>query len=493
MTLSPFLSKSKYLSGLQCHKLLWHYYNAKDEIPAVDTSTQAIFDQGHIVGEYAKKLFPDGVEVGKGVKDFHQVLELSAKAVALRKPLFEAAFKSNNAFARADILNPVGKDQWDIIEVKSSTEVKNINLHDLALQRFAYEGAGLKIARCHILHINNKYVRHGDIEPKKLFKQVDVTKEVNKLSSSVLPNLEEMLRVIGEKKFPEVEIGPQCNDPYDCPLHDKCWAFLPENNPLTLYYFKKVKAFELIHSGNLDIISLPKTAKLSDKQEIQVEALRSGKPHIESERIKEFLGQLTYPLFYLDFETMATAIPLFDDVRPYQQIPFQFSVHIVDKPGNKPRHESYLADGKNDPRPEILKRLKGLLRDQGSIVAYNASFETSILKVCCEVFKEYSSWFGKIESRIVDLLAPFKSFYYYHPDQHGSASIKSVLPVLTGKGYEGMEIAEGGTASQEYLRVTYGDVEAKERENVRRDLENYCKLDTEGMTMIVDALHKILQ
>ena len=248
------LSKSKYLSGLQCHKLLWHYYNAKNEIPEVDAATQAIFDQGHLVGEYAKKLFPDGIEVAKDVEGFDEVLKQSSKALALRKPLFEAAFKSNNAYARADILNPVGKDQWDIIEVKSSTEVKDINLHDLALQRFAYEGAGLKIAKCFILHINNEYVRHGEIEPKKLFKQVDVTNEVSKLSSSVAPNLKEMLRVIGEKKFPEVEIGPHCNDPYGCPLQEKCWAFLPENNPLTLYYFKKEKAFELIHSGTLDIL-----------------------------------------------------------------------------------------------------------------------------------------------------------------------------------------------------------------------------------------------
>jgi hypothetical protein len=489
---SPFISKSKYISGLQCHKLLWHYYNAKDEIPEVDAATQAIFDQGHIVGEYAKKLFPDGVEVGKDAKDFEEVLELSSKVTALRKPLFEAAFKSNNAFARADILNPVGKDQWDIIEVKSSTEVKEINLHDLALQRFAYEGAGLKIAKCFILHINNKYVRHGEIEPKKLFKQVDVTKEVGNLSSSILPNLKEMLRVIAEKKYPEVEIGPHCNDPYVCPLQGKCWVFLPGNSPFTLYRFNKEKAFDLIHSGNLDILSLPKTLKLSEKQQIQVEALRSGKPHIEPEGIKGFLAQLTYPLFYLDFETMATAIPLFDDVRPYQQVPFQFSAHIIEKPGGEPRHESYLADGKVDPRPAILRKLKELLGDHGSIVAYNAFFEIRILRESSSVVRGYLTWFSKIERRMIDLLSPFKSFYYYHPDQRGSASIKSVLPALTGKGYEGMEIADGGTASSEFLRATYGEgMTEKERNTVRNNLEEYSKLDTMAMMKIVDKLMDI--
>ena len=490
MSHHPFLSKSKYLSGLQCHKLLWHYYNAKDQIPEVDAATEAIFNQGHLVGEYAKKLFPDGVEVAKDVEGFDEVLKLSSKALALRKPLFEAAFKSNNAYARADILNPVGKDQWDIIEVKSSTEVKEINLHDLALQRFVYEAAGVKIAKCFILHINNKYVRRGEIEPKKLFTLVDVTKEIGKLSGFVPLNVKEMLRVIGEKKYPNVEIGPHCNDPYGCPLQEKCWAFLPENNPLTLYYFKKEKAFGLIHSGNLDLLALPKATKLSDRQEIQVEALRSGKPHLERERIRSFLSQLKYPLYYLDFETMMTAIPLYDYVRPYQQLPFQFSLHIVAKLGDKPRHESFLADGRSDPRPEILKRLKRELGDHGSIVAYNASFETGKLKASSEIFKEYSSWFGKIEKRIVDLLSPFKSFYYYHPKQIGSASIKSVLPALTGKGYEGMEIADGGTASNEYLRVTFGEgITDKERTAVRRNLEKYCKLDTMAMVAIVDKLN----
>ncbi|MFH0992504.1 MAG: hypothetical protein V1799_21100 [bacterium] len=167
--MTPFISKSKYLSGLQCHKLLWYQYNAKDQIPAFDAQIQAIFDQGHLVGEFAKRLYPDGIEVEKGVLDFAKIFEASKEAIRHRKPLFEAAFKYEHAFARADMLNPVGKNDWEIVEVKSSTEVKEINLHDLALQRYAYEGAGLKISRCFILHINNQYVRKGDMKPEKLF------------------------------------------------------------------------------------------------------------------------------------------------------------------------------------------------------------------------------------------------------------------------------------------------------------------------------------
>jgi len=488
---TPFISKSKYLNGLQCHKLLWFYYNAKDQIPAFDAQTIAIFDQGHLVGRLAKKLYPDGIEIAGAANDFGKILQVSNEALSQRKPLFEAAFKSGNAFARADMLNPVGKNDWEIIEVKSSTEVKDVNLHDLALQRYAYEGAGLSITKCFILHINNEYARKGEVEPKKLFTKTDVTNEVDDLLRSVPSNLRIMQEVIRQKKSPEIEIGPHCSDPYGCPLQEFCWKFLPEDNPLTLYYFKKEKAFELIHEGHLDILNLPPTVSLGDKQQIQVEALRSRKPHVDKEGIRDFMGQIEYPAYYLDFETFGTAVPLYDDVRPYEQIPFQFSLHIVESDGKKPRHESFLADGSSDPRPEILNRLKKLLGEKGSIVAYNVSFEKDKLKKASDVFTEYAKWYQSIEPRFVDLLVPFKSFYYYHPDQRGSASIKAVLPALTGKSYEGLEIAEGGTASLEYLRVTFGEVDEKERQKVRGQLETYCALDTEGMIWIVGRLREL--
>jgi hypothetical protein len=164
----------------------------------------------------------------------------------------------------------------------------------------------------------------------------------------------------------------------------------------------------------------------------------------------------------------------------------------VEGEGKKPKHESFLADGAKDPRPEILKRLKNSLGQKGSILAYNASFEKDKLKKATEVYDEYAGWYSKIENRFVDLLVPFKAFSYYHPEQHGSASIKAVLPALTGKSYAGLEIKEGGTASLEYLRVTFGKVTEKERQKVRKQLEEYCAMDTEGMIDIVQELQRLL-
>lgn len=493
MAHSPFISKSKYLSGLQCHKLLWFQYNAKDQIPAFDAQTQAIFDQGHLVGEYAKKLFPVGIEVAKGTSQFEKVLEQSLQLVTKRLPLFEPAFRYKNAFARADILNPVGKDAWEIIEVKSSTQVKDINLYDLSLQWYTYQGAGLEIKKCHLVTINNEYIRKGDIDIRKLFVMKDVTAEVKELLPSVEGRLAEMSKVIAARKYPDVQIGLHCSDPYEGPLQGKCFSFLPTHNPLTLYYYKKEKAFSLIGDGVTDILKIKDSAELSDKQLLQIETLRSKGEHIDKEGIAPFLESLKYPLYYLDFETFGTAIPLFDNIKPYQQVPFQFSLHVQESPNGKQQHYGFLAEGKEDPRPEFLTLLKSLLGKKGSIVAYNASFEKEKLNMACEAFGKYQEWNEGIQERFVDLLAPFKAFHYYHYKQEGSASIKSVLPALTGRGYEGMEIADGGTASNEFLRVTFGEgISEKESKKVHKSLKEYCKMDTLGMTQIVEKLRDLV-
>lgn len=486
----PFISKSKYLSGFQCPKLIWYQYNRKGEIPEPDAATQAVFDQGHLVGKLAQSLFPGGLNVSPGTFSIPAVTAATREAVKHRKPLFEAGFTHKKAFARVDVLKPVGKDQWDIIEVKSSTEVKEIHLHDLAFQWYTYAGAGLDIRKVHLMHINNKYVRQGEVEAAALLTSEDVTTDVKPLLKEVGPRIAELTSTIGKRKTPDVLIGPHCDDPYACPLKELCWDFLPEHNVLTLTRIGE-RGFELVARGLSALKDLPRDFRLTAKQQIQVEALRSRTPYVDHEAIGEFLEQLDYPLYYLDFETFMTAIPLYDGVRPYQMIPFQFSLHVQNSPGGKLTHHSFLATGESDPRPHILSRLKELLGTSGSIVGYNVSFERSRLKESCEAYPKYLPWWKKTEPRLVDLLAPFRAFAYYHPSQKGSASIKAVLPALTGKSYKDLLIADGGTASLEYLRVTFGECEPKERERVRRNLETYCALDTKGMVDIVAALKSL--
>jgi hypothetical protein len=238
----------------------------------------------------------------------------------------------------------------------------------------------------------------------------------------------------------------------------------------------------------LKIADIPEDYLLSANQEIQRTAIVTGKPHIKKSAIQTFLKNLEYPLHFVDVETFNPAIPLFDGTRPYQQIPFQFSLHIVHKAGAEPEHRKFLAEGRNDPRAEFMRELKSSVEPSGSIVVFNASFEKSRMKECAAVLPQYATWVTAINGRIVDLLNPFRAFNFYHPDQSGSASMKLVLPALTGKGYEHLEIQEGGAASREFLRVTFGDVTESERKRVRRALEKYCKQDTEGMIWILAAL-----
>jgi hypothetical protein len=485
---STLLSKSHYLNGLQCPKYLWILFNEPESIPEVDAVTQYRFDQGHLVGELAKKLFSNGIDIPD--EDFTDNLRQTRELLEQRVPLFEAGIKAGEIYARADILNPVGANEWDIIEVKSSTSVKDENYDDVSFHKLCYKKHGLKIRKSFLAYINNEYVKHGDIDPKQLFNIEDISDRVEEASPETQKRIGDMLDIISAERCPDITIGKHCKEPYDCPLQQECWCFLPENSVFDLYRGGK-KSFELFENGVLAIKNIPDCFKLTGVQQIQKECEIRGDPYIDRVGISRFLRTLKHSLYYLDFETFSPVVPLFDGTKPYQKIPFQFSLHSVEKEQAKPSHYSFLAECTDDPRPELLSQLEKVLGEQGSIIVYNQAFEKGILKELAEAFPDYSGWVEDVLERIVDLLVPFRSFYYYHPAQKGSASIKMVLPALTGKSYEEMDISNGEDASLAFLEVTYSDVPEEIRMKIRGDLEKYCGLDTEGMIRIVDRLREI--
>lgn len=488
-----FLSKTKYLYGLKCLKLLWYEYNRKEDLPEVDAATQFIMDQGNVVGELARTLFPGGIVLQRDFMPDRQAAK-SLEATKLRKPLFEAGFVFKQAYALADILNPAAKDVWDLIEVKSSSGVKDEHYYDVAFQKYIYEGAGLKIRKCYLMYINNQYVRKGQIEPAKLFATEDVTKQSDELIPEIEQNIADMLEAIRKRDAPSIKVGQHCSSPYPCPIEDICWSFLPEKGDIFCLYSGQKKAYELLDRGVLSITDITDDVKLSDKQCIQVACHKTGMPHIDKRGIKGFLDTLEYPVYFLDFETINPAIPAYDNSRPFEVIPFQYSLYIIKDKDAKPEHHSYIAPGDKDPRPEILKQLKAFLRNSGSIVTYNATFEKTTLRHASEAYTEYQAWVAAIEERVVDLLTPFRGFLYYHPKQEGSASLKKVLPVMTNSSYDAMEIADGGMASIEYSRVAFGkNIDEKERQRVHSALEKYCDLDTKGMIEILDELRKVCE
>jgi hypothetical protein len=484
------LSKSKYLIGLQCPKALWISYNNKKVIPAIDARTSAIFEQGHEVGTWAKRLFTNGLDLGQ-LEGFDEPVRATQAALATNRALFEAAFVFERCFSRADILEPVGNGFWDIIEVKSSTGVKPVYLGDLAFQRYVYEGTGLRIRRCYLLHINNRYVRNGIVDPVALFSKIDVTQAVAELMATVEPKVREMFHVIDSVSCPEVKISTHCNTPYECSLKVVCWKFLPNPSVFDLRRAGK-KACELLNQTVMKIDEIPTDFSLNELQSRQVASHRSGTPHVDAVAICAFLRRLVYPLYFLDFETVQPAIPFYDRSRPYGQIPFQFSLHKVEFEGALPAHFEFLVEGCADPRPDLLCQLANLLENSGSIIGYNVDFEVACLKECVSVFPQYQDWFESLLPRFVDLYDLFDDFSYYHPSQNGSASLKAVLPALTGVDYGELEIGSGDFAQREFVRITFGQVMSTERARVRAALRAYCGRDTGGLIDMLRALEKLV-
>jgi hypothetical protein len=487
------LSKSKYLNGLQCSKLLWVAVNDFTRLPQVNETTQSVFDQGHFVGELAQTLYPGGLNVyNSSISDN---LRETKAALVLRKPLFEAGFSASRLFCRVDILNPVGDEAWDIIEVKSSTEIRAEHLHDVAFQRHCCHLAGLPVQRCRIVYLNKDFIKNGDVDPAQLFNIEDVTDRLGEFSSGIDERIAQMLALISSSESPEAAVGQHCNSPYSCALQEECWAYLPEHHVMTLYYGKKLGE-ELLGKGILHIADIPIDVKLNPLQQIQRECVVCGQPHINRSEIRAFIESLKYPLYFMDFETFMAAIPMYDGSRPYQSIPFQFSVHSVEQPGARAKHYAFLADGKDDPRSGFLAALKKSIGPDGSILVYYEAFERSRLKELAQAFPEYKSWVEGISNRIIDLLKPFKSFSYYHPSQMGSASLKKVMPAVTGIGYDALEISHGDIASLRYMQATFGQVSAEDRNKIRKDLLQYCEQDTGGMVRIVEKLvlesHRLL-
>lgn len=486
------LTKTRFINGLQCPKLLWYSYHKKSDFPPLDLFTKTIFEQGTKVGLVAQQLFPEGRKISRVQSPKTQNLQ-SIAALKDRKPLFEAGFLYSNAYALADILEPADNNMWNLIEVKSSTGIKDEYYEDLAFQRYVFEGAGLKINRCLLLHINNEYVRDKDLDPKQFFKEVDMTEDVKKLLPTIEGKIDEMLQVLNEK-MPRIQIGVHCDDPYPCRLKEICWDFIPKEDSIFALSRGKKTAFELLEKGIVDLNTISSDTELTETQKIQIEAHKSGKTIINFGEIKKFLKCLIYPIAFLDFETISPAIPLFSKSRPYERIPFQFSLYVVQKEDSKYKKFDFLWKERSDPRREFIESLKQNLGVKGSIVAYNSAFEIGVLKNICDAFPEYQEWYEEVKERFVDLYEPFRNFDYYNPKQQGIASIKQVLPALTDLSYEDLEFSSGEMASIEYMRANFEDsITSEEKEKIFSDLQKYCDLDTYGMIDVLSGLKDLIK
>jgi len=489
------ISKSQYLKGLQCPKALWLYRHRKNLSPEIDPETQARFDTGNEIGKWAMQYFGGGVEVSQPYWDIEGAISATKQFIQDGQELiFEATAMHpvNGCYSRIDILKRVeGSDEWDMIEVKSSTSVKDYHLDDVGFQYHVFYNAGYRIRKCFLMLIDNSYIRDGQIDPQRLLRLEDISGHVFAKQNEIEGIAGQLGYLLNEKTEPNISIGARCFAPFECDYRSYCWNGVPDYSVYDV--FQKSKAEEVAGKYGVALETLPDHVRPGGIKGKDVESYLKGKTIVDSDNLKNFLEQLQYPLYFLDYETIMSAIPLFNGTRPYQQIPFQFSVHIQESPEAELLHHEFLHKERTDPRPHFIKNLIGLCGQKGSVIVYNQAFEIARNNELAKDFPQYASKINSITERMVDLLVPFKNRWLYHPDQKSSASIKAVLPCFTDHHYGDLEIGHGGEAMLQYGAFVNGSLENDDLPSLWDNLSEYCRQDTYAMKLLLDRLETYLK
>ncbi len=482
------LSKSRYLSGLQCWKRLYWEVHRRDLLPeADDPGLQAIFDAGHEVGSLACERHPGGVLIEGD--HFHHAEAVEATRLAMDEPsvpaIFEAAFTFQGVKVRADILIRHADGTWDLQEVKSTTRVKDVHLPDVAVQVFVITGCGVKLRRAGILHLNRDYVLgDGGLNVAALFRFVDLATVLDTHLAAVKANVPALIAMLGLPGVPAIAAGDHCFTPYECPFTSICCV------PAGPYDLAQVPrggklAASMTALGVSDVRQIPAGTKLSALQKRVIDAAVGGKEQV-GRGLRAALDAVAAPLMFMDFETFAPAIPRYVGTRVYQALPTQWSLHAL-RPDGSLTHDEFLHQTDTDPRLAFAESLLAALGDAGSVVVYS-SYEASQIRRLATDLPELAARLLALIPRLVDLLRIVQR-HYYHPDFGGSFSIKRVLPTLAPDlGYGDLTIADGSTAAMMYGRMIDTDTPKAESAAIRESLLRYCERDTLAMVRVREAL-----
>lgn len=482
------LSKTKLMRGYRCLKNIYLTIHNPELEPPITPELQALFDQGNLVGETARTYFPGGTLVDCKPWEFGDALAKTRDCIEHgATTIYEAAFEFAGCYARADIIqyNPDSK-RWSIYEVKSTTSVKAEHIDDVGLQTWIMAKSGLPIEKIHIMHLNRD-CRYPDLSD--LFIQEDVTEDMRENYPTVAPTVKEILDVIRQPNVPEVELGPHCLEPQECQFKNHCWKNMPAMSVFNLPGIRQRK-WELYDEGiiNLDDERL---TDLNETQQRVVDVFKTGKRYVDADVIKTEMQDWQYPLIFLDFETINPAIPRYDGTGPYMQVPFQFSAHIIQKPGGNVTHKEFLHTDASDPRPDLIPALLDACGTTGSIVAYYGAFEAGRIKEMAAFSKEHADALLSLVDRIVDPLPIFRAAVYDNAFA-GSFSLKYVAPAILGdaQSYAGMDVANGGDAQRAFAEMIAENTPAKRKKELEKGLLEYCEKDTMVMVELVDWLYQ---
>lgn len=492
--MSLYLTKSKYCLAHQCFKRLWLREN-KPEVFDETMVNQTVVETGNKVGDIAMSLFGEYVEVPYGAPK--EMVQKTADLLAHGSPVIaEASFSFNEKFCSVDILKHLAGNEVEIYEVKSDGEVKEIHLIDAAYQNYVLTKLGFNVKKVCIVHINKEYIRHGELDLQQLFKIENATDAVKEKIPEIENNIEKLTTYMQQTEEPQNDIGRHCfNNSCKCGFWKYCTRHLPSPNVFDITgRLSQKKKFEFYKQKKSSFEEL-KNCDFSAAVKLQIEhELFDLPPHIEKDQIRKFLSQLSYPLYFLDFESFQPVVPLYDNSFPREQIVFQYSLHYIESAGGELKHTEFLAKPGNDPRREAAERLCRDIPEGACTIAYNAVFEKGRIKRLAELYSDLKEHLMAIHNSIQDLMLPFQQKHYYCRAMQGSYSIKYVLPALFPDDpmldYHNLTgVHNGGEASTAFENMA--NLSADEQENVRKQLLNYCFLDTLAMVMIWQKLSSV--
>lgn len=491
------LSKSDFLVFMKHPAWLWLKKFEPAKLPPIDANTQALFDMGFRFEAYAEQLFSDGQRI---TGDYFEKDRMTAKLLATgAQTLFQAKFTApDNTACLTDVLVRVGGSEFDIYEIKVSTKAKPDHTWDLAFQKRVIEACGYKVRKTAVVHVNGQYVRSGDIDVMALTGITDVTDEVNATMPALDPKIKDAFDVI---------LSPECPDLspryasyggfYDwMPIYKKLKGDFAEDSVYNLARLNQPLITSFEDKGITKIQDIPAEiiSTLAPAQQMQIAGTKSGEVRIDKQAIAKFMQTIQFPIYFLDYETAADAVPLYDGTKPYQQIPMQYSLHILDAPGKELRHTEFLWTTTDNPMPPLIQQLKQDIGPVGSVAVWYKSFECGRHTEMAEMFPEHADFLLDLNKRVVDLIDPFQQQLYVDAKFKGSASIKNVLPVLAPDlSYKELGIQNGGDAQGSYMRAVFGDMPGDEAKQTFADLLVYCALDTLAMVRIYEVLDGVAQ
>ena len=486
------ITKSDFLNYQKCPEGFWFRKHSPEVLVRKELSDfeQQIIDQGIEVEQWSRNLFPDGeLVLGHGEK----AVELTrGKIIAGVQAIFQASFAADGLYAMCDMISwNADLEAWDIYEVKGTTsqqKKKKEHYWDIAFQREVLERSGEKVGKLYLVELDKDFVKDGNISAEDLLKLTDITEEIDTMRIEIQTEIGGAKNRLANKAEPT-----SCDCRYKAPAH-QCLAFrhlYPHVPAYSVYNISRIgsslrKLADFVDAEILAIEDIPAENELSAIQSNQVHVHNMDTEIFKAEEIRYELAKIEYPIYFLDYETLPTAIPLYEGCYPYQQVAFQYSLHIKDTPEAELRHTEYLHLGKTSPIPDLAARLCADIGDEGSVIVWNKKFEGKCNKDMGNQLPHLADFFTDINNRMYDLMDIFHKQMYVRKEFQGSVSIKYVLPALVPTcTYDDLKIQDGGAASSTYRRMIWDSIPDEEQGDIADDLLAYCKLDTLAMVEIL--------